>query len=214
MTELDHIVLAAHTLDQGVTYARSVLGIELQVGGAHPRMGTHNRVLRLGEALYLEVIAVDPDAPRPARRRWFQLDDAAVQAELRVAPRLITWVVRTTDIAETVRACSWAPGEVEPMERGALRWRITVPRDGALVGDGMLPSVMEWAEQVHPASRMQDLGCTLERLEVAHADPALYRRDLASIGADRHPTIGELAPGARPQLVAHIRTPAGVRALR
>lgn len=214
MTEIDHIAVAAHTLDQGTAYVRSVLGIEMPYGGKHPRMGTHNRLLRLGDALYIEVIAIDPDAPAPSRPRWFQLDDPALQAELRLAPRIVTWLVRTTDIAETVRQCSWASGAIEPMERGALRWRITVPSDGALVGDGMLPSVLQWEDEVHPATRMPDSGCTLERLEAAHPDPASYRRDLSSIGAERHVEVRELAPGARPHLVARIRTPAGVRALR
>lgn len=214
LTELDHIAVAAHTLDQGAAYVRSMLGIEMPPGGTHPRMGTHNRVLRLGDALYLEVIAIDRDAPAPSRPRWFQLDDPALQAELRHAPRLVTWIVRTTDIADTVRACSWGPGAIEPMERGALRWQLTVPGDGALVDGGMLPSAIQWAEEVHPASRMPDLGCTLDRLEAAHPDPASYGRDLASIGADRHVAIRALAPGERPHLVAHIRTPTGIRALR
>ena len=34
----------------------------LESGGRHPHMGTHNRLLSLGPDLYLEVIAVDPDA--------------------------------------------------------------------------------------------------------------------------------------------------------
>jgi hypothetical protein len=214
MTELDHIVVAAHTLDQGLAHVRSVLGIDIPYGGAHPRMGTHNRVLRLGDALYLEVIAIDQAAPAPDRPRWFQLDDPALQAELRIAPRLLTWAVRTTHIVETVEACSRPLGAIELMERGALRWLITVPSDGALLDGGMMPSVIQWAERVHPASRMPDLGCTLERLEAAHPDPAAYRRDLASIGADRHVAIREIAPGARPQLIARIQTAGGVREVR
>jgi len=214
MTELDHIAVAAHTLDQGMEHVRSILGVEMPFGGAHPRMGTHNRLLRLGDALYLEVIAIDPAAPAPSRPRWFQLDDPALHAELARTPRLVTWIVRTASIADTVRACSWTPGAIEPMERGALRWQITVPSDGTLVGGGMMPSMIQWADDVHPATRMPDLGCTLERLEAAHPDPDAYRRDLASIGADRHLAIRALASGERPHLVAHIRTPAGVRALR
>jgi len=214
VTELDHIAIAAHTLDQGLAYVRSILGIDVPLGGAHPRMGTHNRVLRLGDALYLEVIAIDGDAPAPSRPRWFQLDDPALQAELQLAPRLVTWIVRTADIVDTIRACSWTPGAIEPMERGALRWQITVPSDGSLAGQGMLPALIQWPDEVHPAARMLDLGCALERLEAAHPDPVSYRRDLASIGADGHVAIRALAPGERPHLVAHIRTPAGVRALR
>jgi hypothetical protein len=214
MTDLDHIVVAAHTLDQGLAHVRSLLGIEVPYGGAHPWMGTHNRVLRLGDAVFLEIIAIDPDAPPPPRPRWFQLDDPAVQAELQIAPRLVTWVARTTDIARTAQACSRPLGAITPMQRGKLRWSITVPEDGALLDGGAMPMVLEWAEEVHPASRLQDFGCSLERLEVAHPDPAAYRRDLASIGAERHVAIHEAAPGVRPQLTARVRTPGGVRELR
>lgn len=214
MTELDHITVAAHTLEQGLAHVQALLGIEIPHGGAHPRMGTHNHLLRLGDTLFLEVIAIDPSVPAPPRPRWFQLDDPALQAELRIAPRLLTWVVRTTRIAETFLACRRPLGAIEPMERGALRWLITFPNDGMLVDGGMMPSVIQWPEGAHPASRMRDLGYTLERLEAAHPDPASYRRDLASIGADRYLEIRGLAPESRPHLIAHIRTPGGVRTIR
>ncbi len=214
ITELDHITVAAHTLEQAVAHVHAALGIEMPYGGAHPRMGTHNHLLRLGDAVFLEVIAVDPSAPAPPRPRWFQLDDPALQAELRIAPRLLTWVVRTTHIAETFLASSQPLGAIEPMQRGDLRWLLTFPNDGTLVDDGMMPSVIQWPQGAHPASRMRDLGCTLERLEAVHPDPAAYRRNLASIGADRHLEIHTAPPGSRPHLIAYIRTPNGVRTLR
>jgi hypothetical protein len=214
MTELDHITVAAHTLQQGVAHVQAILGIDMPYGGAHPRMGTHNHLLRLGDTLFLEVIAIDPTMPPPPRPRWFQLDDPALQAELRTAPRLLTWVVRTSHIAETFLACSRPLGAIEPMERGDLRWLLTFPHDGTLVDGGMMPSLIQWPQGAHPASRMRDLGCTLERLEAMHPDPASYRRDLASIGADRHLEVLPAAPGSRPHLLAHIRTPGGVRTLR
>lgn len=214
MTELDHITVAAHTIEQGLAYLQAILGIEIPYGGTHPRMGTHNHLLRLGDTLFLEVIAVDPSAPAPARPRWFQLDDPALQAELRIAPRLLTWVVRPPRIAETFLACSRPLGAIEPMERGDLRWLITFPNDGTLIDGGMMPSLIQWPEGAHPASRMQNLGYTLERLEAVHPDPASYRRDLASIGADRHLEVRPSAPKSRPHLIAHIRTPDGVRILR
>jgi len=47
MTELDHLTIAAHDLVQGVAYVRDALGVDMPTGGAHPRMATHNRLLRL-----------------------------------------------------------------------------------------------------------------------------------------------------------------------
>ncbi|HEX7841544.1 MAG TPA: VOC family protein, partial [Kofleriaceae bacterium] len=197
MTELDHITVAAPSLEQGVAHVRAALGIDLPDGGAHPRMATHNRLLRLGDAVFLEVIAIDPAAPPPPRPRWFQLDDPALQAELRACPRLLTWVVRTSQIAETFLASRRPLGAIEPMTRGELRWLLTFPNDGSLVDGGMMPSLIQWPAGPHPASRMRDLGCTLERLEAAHPDPEGYRGDLASIGADRCVELRAIAPGAR-----------------
>lgn len=214
MTQLDHITVAAHTLTQGLAYLRAALGIDLPAGGAHPRMGTHNHVLRLGDAVFLELIAIDPAAPKPDRPRWFQLDDPALQAELQIAPRLLTWVVRTMQIAETFLACRRPLGAIEPMQRGELRWLITIPNDGTLLDGGMMPTVIQWPAGAHPASRMPDLGCTLDRFEAVHPDPEAYRADLMSIGADRHVELRAASPGARPQLIAHLRTPGGVRVLR
>jgi hypothetical protein len=43
---IDHLVVAAATLDAGAEYVRATLGVEPEVGGTHERMGTHNRLLR------------------------------------------------------------------------------------------------------------------------------------------------------------------------
>ena len=80
---LDHLVIGAATLEQGAAWCEATFGVAPGPGGKHALMGTHNRLLSLAcEAFprcYLEIIAIDPDAPAPARRRWFDLDDAAVQ---------------------------------------------------------------------------------------------------------------------------------------
>jgi len=213
MTELDHITLAAASLAQGLSYLRATLGVDLPYGGEHPRMATHNHLLRLGPSLFFELIAIDPAAPAPARPRWFGLDDPALQAQLAVAPRLITWVVRTRQIAEAFLASDTPLGAIEAMTRGDLRWLITFPNDGSLPDGGMIPSLIQWPDGPHPASRMPDLGCSLDRFEAIHPDPDGYRRRLASIGADRHIEIRAAPSGTPPRLIAHIRTPHGLRSV-
>ena len=89
---LDHLVVVARTLEEGTTYVEAVLGVEMSAGGKHPYMGTHNRLLSLGTDVFLEVIAIDPDAPKPPHRRWFGLD--AYDG----APRMMNWVCQTDDI--------------------------------------------------------------------------------------------------------------------
>ena len=196
-------MIVAPSLDAGARYVEESLGVAPAGGGRHERMGTHNRLLRLGEAVYLEVIAVDPDAPRPARPRWFGLDAAPA------APRLATWVVRTGDIEASAAASMENLGAIEPMTRGAFSWRITIPADGTLPLDGIMPALIQWNGDAHPALTLPDAGCSLVRLDGKHPDPARIGRALDAIGfADRF-EISAPSPGEHAELRAVIDTPRG-----
>ena len=206
---IDHITITAPSLADGAEYVRQALGVTLQAGGEHPRMGTHNVLLKLGDALFLEVIAVNPDAPPPNRPRWFELD--AVNANHR--SRLTTWVVRTNDIYAAVKASPVSPGNVEPMTRGQLRWLITLPGDGSLPLQGAAPALIQWDTAMHPATGLQDLGCSLIRLDAFHAEAEKISSMLACIGFQGNFSVSPLAAGEQPYLVAHIQTPSGPRQL-
>lgn len=206
---IDHITVTAPTLESGAVFVRDALGVEPRFGGEHPRMGTHNLLVRLGESQYLEVISPNPKAARPDRPRWFGLDDMHPDA----VPSLSTWVVRTTDIRETISRCSEPLGTVEPMSRGTLSWLISIPADGRVPVDGVGPALIEWHTDVHPASTLPDVGLSLSRLEIFHADPHKVSRLLSSIELEGRFSVLPLAGTARPHLVAHIETPRGIRIL-
>ena len=202
-TRLDHLVVVAPTLDAGAAWVRAALGAALHPGGRHDRMGTHNRLLRLGPDAYLEVIAADPAAPPPARPRWFGLDALGPDA----APRLAAWVARTGDPDAAVAASPEPLGPVEPMGRGDLAWRLTVPPDGSVPLGGAGPLLIRW-DGPHPAARLPDDGFELLTLAVTHPDPDRVARLLAAVGFAGPVTV---AAGGTPKLAAEIRTPAGVR---
>jgi hypothetical protein len=211
-TAIDHIVITAPSLADGVEYVRRALGVALEIGGEHPRMGTHNCLLRLGNEIFLEVIAVNPDAARPDRPRWFQLDELAPDC----LPRLATWVARTSDIYAAVAAVAASPvpvGEIETMTRGQLNWLISIPADGRLPFHGIVPALIEWQTETHPASKLQDLGCSLIRLEAFHAEAEQISQMLARLGFDDAFSATPIAAGEQPWLIAHIQTPAGPRQL-
>lgn len=42
---LDHLVVAADNLSEGIDYVTNILGISPQPGGQHASMGTHNALL-------------------------------------------------------------------------------------------------------------------------------------------------------------------------
>jgi hypothetical protein len=211
--ELDHIVIAAASLDAGVAWVEQRLGARPVPGGQHVAMGTHNALLRLGPRSYLEVIATDPAGQAPARPRWFSLDEPDMQARLAAAPALITWVVRTASLAA---ACARVPdlGQILPMTRNAYRWKITVPENGSLAWGGVLPTAIQWEAGDdgvvhHPCDVLPESGCELVSLRLSHPAamagvsgvPALFR-------ALRVAGPVDLEPGPK-SLSAVIRSPRG-----
>jgi hypothetical protein len=210
--QLDHIVVAAVSLEDGNAFVRERLGIMPLPGGAHPRMGTHNHLLRLGAGVYLEVIAIDPAASRPGRPRWYGLDDQDQNEMLRrCGPSLTTWVVRTSDIETVSGRSPVALGSVEAMSRGDLEWRITIPLDGIPPESGVMPTVIQWpADRPHPTANIPDFGYRLVGLDLFHPDPERLSRALDDIGLERGDIpVAVRASVGRPSLSARIVTPAG-----
>lgn len=212
-SELDHLVVAAASLDEGTAWVGERLGVVPVPGGQHVAMGTHNALLRLGERVYLEVIAIDPAGESPARPRWFSLDDPALQARLATSPALVTWVVRTPALAA---ACARVPdlGEPLPMVRNAFRWKISVPDRGALAWSGVLPTAIQWeagddGEVRHPCDALPASGCELVQLKLSHPAAVLGTAGLVALfRALRIAGPVDLKPGPV-ALEAVIRSPRG-----
>lgn len=201
----DHLVLAARDLDAGARWLEARLGVPLLGGGKHVAMGTHNRLLGLGEGFYLELIAVDPAAATPSHPRWFGLDHPERLPADR--PRLIHWVARSVALEQEAAACLHDPGAILAMARGDYRWRITVPRAGHLPGEGLLPTLIQWDVPLHPSQALADCGCRLMKLEAFHPAPEGLRPSLRALGlGDRI----DLHVGDPVELVGYIKTPRGL----
>jgi hypothetical protein len=203
----DHLVVAAQTLAAGCDFVEARLGIRPRSGGKHVAMGTHNALLGLGPRLYLEVIAVDPDAAAPPRPRWFDLDEPRMSASLAEAPRLVHWVVRTGDIDALRERAKIDPGPVHRMQRGDFRWRITIPDDGHLPGGGLVPTLIQWSGDAHPADGLYDNGLRVVALAGEHPDPAPIRLALVALGLS---DMLKVTYGRSPRLAAMVRTPRGI----
>ena len=179
---IDHLVLACADLAQGAAHVRDRLGVEVQPGGRHVLMGTHNALLRLGPRTYLEVIAVDPDG-QARRPRWFGMDTPAVRERMARAPFLLAWVAACSDVAAAA-ALDGRFGEVIAASRGAYSWRITVPADGCLNLGGVLPSLIQWHGDAHPCDGLADRGCSLHRLDLHHPQAETMQATLAALHFD------------------------------
>ena len=204
---LDHLIVAATTLEEGVAWIEGRLGAHPQPGGKHVAMGTHNALLRIGARVYLEIIAIDPHAAAPKRSRWMDLDEPRMRAALAEGPALIHWAVGTRDIENDVKRSSIDLGEIMPMQRGDSRWRLTVAEDGHRPGRGLVPTLIEWADGRHPTDRLPESGVQLVTMAAEHPEPAPVREALAGLGLSE--TL-KVTYGRTPRLAAMLRTPRGV----
>ena len=204
--ELDHLVVGARTLEEGVAWVEERIGASPGPGGKHVAMGTHNRLLSLGPGRFLEVIAIDPDASPPGRVRWFTLDEPATQARLGRGPALLHWVARAGDIDRALASLGGEPPPVLDLSRGDYRWRIGVPENGSLLHAGTFPTVIQWLG-ARPSESLPESACRLESLLLRHARAPGMLDTLRAAGLARDEPVEASAEGSG--LEARISTPRG-----
>ncbi len=209
-SKIDHFVIGASSLSEGVNYLKNVLGVDIPYGGEHIKMGTHNHLMKLGDGIFLEVIAVNKEIAAPSRPRWYGLDDPYTRHCIEQQPSLLTWVVNTQDINGLMQQASFSPGKPELISRGNLSWYFGLPEDGRLLAGGLLPYAIEWHTEIHPSESMADLGCKLKSLVIYHPYPDWLRNALDSIDALQLVKIYELPANETPYLTVDIDTPSGV----
>lgn len=229
-TQIDHLVVVAQTLELGVKWCEATLGVTPAPGGDHPQFGTHNRLFKIASPAnplaYLEIIAIDPGAKKTAStaaKRWFDMDDAALQAAVAIEPRLVHFVANTDDIQAGRSALSALDIERGPAvqakrhsRRGVLQWQITVREDGQRLFDGALPSLIQWGRpdaaeplRLHPRNSLPRSGVTLQSLAVTHPTAAKLQAAYDAIGL-----TGIALETGPANLTATLHTPKGLVTLQ
>ena len=216
---VDHLVVLAQDLASGAAWCERTLGVAPAAGGAHPLMGTHNRLVNLSSPAhpraYLEIIAINPGAAPaiPAgAKRWFDMDSEALRAQVaRHGPQLIHWVAAVPDAATAhalLAAQGLERGEILSASRatpqGLLQWRITVRPDGQRLMGGCLPTLIEWGDH-HPCDTLPASGVTLQALALQHPDAAVLGAACQALGLGQAPV--QSGPHAR--ITATLATPRG-----
>jgi hypothetical protein len=225
-TQIDHLVIVAQSLEQGVQWCEATLGITPGPGGEHTLYGTHNRLFKVASPAnpmaYVEIIAIDPAAVRPKRAcptRWFDMDDPALQKAVAKEPRLVHFVVNTPDIRAARMAIRMQGIDRGPAisasrrtNRGTLNWQISVRADGQRLFDGCMPSLIQWGKpeatdplKLHPRNTLTRSGVTLQSLEVIHPSAAKLQAAYDAIELNRV-TVTE-GPAC---LKATLQTPKGL----
>lgn len=202
-SQIDHLVVAAHSLQQGVDWCESVLGITPAAGGEHEKYGTHNRLFKIASPkhplAYFEIIAINPAAATGKRSnvaRWFDMDDKALQKAVAQEPRLITFVASTDDIKaarHALRIQEIERGQIVHASRksnkGTLNWQITVREDGDRLFNGCLPTLIQWGKpdateplRLHPRNSLPRSGVTLQSIAISHPSGPKLQAAYEAIG--------------------------------
>ncbi|RMH15965.1 MAG: VOC family protein [Acidobacteria bacterium] len=181
-------------------------GLRASYGGRHATGGTHNALLGLGGARYLELIAADPAGDGAAQR-------GRLIAGLG-APRAICWAVAVDDLDRArarARRAGYDPGPIETLARRTpdgrrLSWRLAWAGDGVVLG--VVPFLIEWGRCPHPAASAP-AGLRLVGLRAEHPQPESVAGALRALDVEL-----ELGPGPQPALIATIDSPRGRFELR
>ena len=209
--KLDHITVIAPTLAEGVSHVRDCLGIEVPFGTRHDYMGTHNHRLQLGDGVYLEIVALDPDGMAPGRARWFGLDDQdKVRSDWDEGRRLRGWVANTDALSHVVSARLAIFGDEVPLPIADPVFAFSIPEDGSLPLDGAAPSLIDHRSAPTSHASIPDLGARLHSLTLECPDPDRIERLYRELSVDRPPDIVQ---GPQVRYRAHIDTPNGLKVL-
>ncbi len=225
-SQIDHLVVAAHSLQQGVEWCEATLGITPAAGGEHEKYGTHNRLFKIATpafpVAYFEIIAINPDAvieKKPPPTRWFDLDNKQLQAELAKSPRLLHFVVNTDNIQDARHAWKNQGIDRGPIihasrktPKGLLQWQITVRPDGDRLFNGTLPTLIQWGKpeaadpmQLHPRNHLPRSGVSLKSLTVSHPSASKIKAAYEAI------MLGNIDVTEGPaNIVATLQTPKGL----
>ena len=211
MLKLDHLTVIAPTLAEGVSHLRACLDLDVPFGQRHGYMGTYNHLLLLGDSVYLEIVALDPDAPRPNRSPWFGLDD---QKGVRVAwdegRRLRGWVARADGIDAILADSEALFGRKVVLPPADPSFDFAIPDDGSLPLDGAMPSIIDRRGKPRSMATIADLGARLRSFVLEHPEPETISKLYGELAIDRPP---EVVAGPALRYRARIETPAGMKEL-
>jgi hypothetical protein len=175
---IDHLMWGAPDLAQGMAEAQKLFGVEPAAGGAHPGLGTRNALLGLGDRVYLEIIAPDPDQNLHGTlgERLQKLDRCA----------LVTWAVGCGNLSRLAENSVALGMSV----RGPVRTQRRTPSDDVLEWEllflgghefpSLIPFFIDWLDTPHPATRNPSGGQFLELVlrSPRHVELAAVVKDL------------------------------------
>jgi len=225
LTKLDHLVVIAQTLRDGVEYVSDSLRaapvlLQKVEGVGNDAVGAR---LPLWNGLSIDVMAVSRDAaeeetvtfPRP-----YGLDSTETRMRAAHGPFLAHWVARVERPRHLKRWADQYPrrlGIIRDMQHARRAAHATLDASGAFpawrgAGDGLLPTLIQWNDAHHPPASFPESGIALKALRGFHPSPELIGEQLRWLGLE---TILTVEPTlVEPSMFAEFETPSGIRTLK
>jgi hypothetical protein len=178
LSGVDHVILGIGDLEKGIEELERLTGVRAVYGGAHPGRGTHNALISLGGAQYLEILAPNPEDR--GSTPWI--------GELGNLTSLtpVGWAARSGDLPvlqQALKSQGIETGEIRPGARNQpdgtrLAWRtldLTAPSP-------LLPFFIEWDPATAHPSETTPKGCRLTGFSLHDPAPEALRKPLQAAG--------------------------------
>lgn len=171
---IDHIVYAVPDLEEAMNQFEQQSGIWPVFGGYHTTEGTKNAVVNLGNACYLEFLAIDKENYQVLPPRWMGVDSIAT-------PKITRWSLKSSDLkkdSEVLRNYNAYMGVVKGGQRRMtngklLTWEMAMPLAEPEVE--IVPFLTDWQHSdTHPSEQLPE-QCRLLKISATHPNPdSLY----------------------------------------
>ncbi|MEQ9270135.1 VOC family protein [Marinobacter salarius] len=176
---LDHLVLTVPDARGVVESLEEVLGADFEYGGVHPRLGTENYLLAIGELVYLEVLA--PRSGNPGLLPFA----AALRGQ--GSPDLPAFAVSSDNIEalkERLEKLSINTAAITRSSRRTSSGALLEWKGMYILSEeykGLVPFAIEWVANYHPTHSLVRVA-NLVSLNVTHPNPEGLRNIYDAIG--------------------------------
>ncbi len=201
-------MLGISDLSVGIAELEQKIGVRAEFGGRHPHHGTHNALASLGEGVYLEIIAPDPEAaaldPRLAPIAEFpSLTPYLWIAAVDESPALGDLdTLAATFSARGVRTSGALAGSRLRADGVSLSWQTLWIEEPV---HPLLPFFIRWGAGTPHPSTTAPRGARLLSFRLETPDPAPLAELLAKLELKV-----DVMPGPTTRIVVELEGPRGV----
>ena len=204
MRRIDHIVYAVLDLEEAINNFENLTGIRPTFGGYHTSRGTKNAVVNLGNACYLELIAVDEENEAVNAPRWMGVDFIEKAQMVRFALKSDNLENDSAILQKYNPQMGEIDGGQRKMSNGKmLTWEMILPLAAPAVE--VIPFMTDWRKsEVHPTENMAE-ECTFIGFKFKHPNPEIIMTVLNELGVDM-----KVEKGEEIEIKAVINSPKGI----